>query len=57
MTFSARQVLTAAQLNDLSINTLTTTGIVTIGGNTSSPRRRGHRVRPQSFLTRRCRDV
>ena len=32
MTFSARQVLTAAQLNDLSIDTLTTTGNVTVGG-------------------------
>jgi len=32
MTFTARQVLTAAQLNDLSIDTLTTTGNVTVGG-------------------------
>ena len=32
MTFTARQVLTAAQLNDLSIDTLTTSGTVTIGG-------------------------
>jgi len=32
MTFTARQVLTAAQLNDLSIDTLTTTGDVTVGG-------------------------
>lgn len=32
MTFSARQVLTAAALNDLSITTLTTSGDVTVGG-------------------------
>lgn len=32
MTFVARQVLTAAQLNDLDINTLTTSGDVTVGG-------------------------
>lgn len=32
MTFSARQVLTAAQLNDLDINTITTSGNGTIGG-------------------------
>jgi len=32
MTFTARQVLTAAQLNDLEIDTLTTTGNVTVGG-------------------------
>ena len=35
MTFTARQVLTAAQLNDLSIDTLTTTGNVTVGGDLS----------------------
>lgn len=32
MPFSARQVLTAAQLNDLSIDTLTTSGNVEVGG-------------------------
>jgi hypothetical protein len=32
MTFTARQVLTAAQLNDLDIDTLTTSGDVTVGG-------------------------